>query len=97
MTKRVVGYFENWAQYRQAGGKFMPAQINPDFFTHINFAFGLIGFVTWSVDPSPTRRLLLLLQLKTVITMQPVGRHSLLRRQNLLWPRRPNYRLRRHR
>jgi chitinase len=55
MTKRVVGYFENWAQYRQAGGKFFPAQINPSFFTHINFAFGLIGFVTWSVDPSPTR------------------------------------------
>ena len=55
MTKRVVGYFENWAQYRQAGGKFFPAQINPGFFTHINFAFGLIGFVTWSVDPSPTR------------------------------------------
>ena len=55
MTKRVVGYFENWAQYRQAGGKFFPAQINPSFFTHINFAFGLFGFVTWSVDPTPTR------------------------------------------
>jgi chitinase len=55
MTKRVVGYFENWAQYRQVGGKFFPAQINPSFFTHINFAFGLFGFVTWSVDPTPTR------------------------------------------
>ena len=55
MTKRVVGYFENWAQYRQAGGKFFPAQINPSFFTHINFAFGLFGFVTWSVDQNPAR------------------------------------------
>jgi len=55
MANRMVGYFENWAQYRQAGGKFLPDQINPSLFTHINFAFGLFGFVTWSVDPTETR------------------------------------------
>jgi GH18 family chitinase len=55
MANRIVGYFENWAQYRQSGGKFMPSQINPSLFTHVNFAFGLFGFVTWSVDPTETR------------------------------------------
>ena len=55
MAYKLVGYFENWAQYRQSGGKFFPDQINPTLFTHINFAFGLFGFVTWSVDPNDTR------------------------------------------
>jgi GH18 family chitinase len=55
MAYKLVGYFENWAQYRQAGGKFLPDQIDPTLFTHINFAFGLFGFVTWSVDPTETR------------------------------------------
>jgi chitinase len=55
MSFRTVGYFENWAQYRQAGGKFFPNQINASLFTHINFAFGLFGFVSWSVDPTPSR------------------------------------------
>ena len=55
MAYRTVGYYENWAQYRQAGGKFFPSQINPSLFTHINFAFGLFGFVSWSVDPTPAR------------------------------------------
>jgi GH18 family chitinase len=55
MTAKLVGYFENWAQYRPAGGKCLPEQIDPSLFTHINFAFGLFGFVTWSVDPTPTR------------------------------------------
>ena len=56
MTYRLVGYFENWAQYRPAGnGQFFPAQINPALLTHINFAFALFGFVTWSVDPTGTR------------------------------------------
>ena len=56
MANRLVGYFENWAQYRPAGnGQFFPAQIDPALFTHVNFAFGLVGFVTWSVDPTATR------------------------------------------
>jgi GH18 family chitinase len=55
MAFRTIGYYENWAQYRQAGGKFFPNQINPNLFTHVNFAFGLFGFVSWSVDPTPTR------------------------------------------
>ncbi|WP_242903127.1 glycosyl hydrolase family 18 protein [Actinomadura terrae] len=55
MAYRSVGYFGNWAQYRQGGGKFTPDQIDPSLFTHVNFAFGMIGFVSWSVDPSPTR------------------------------------------
>jgi chitinase len=56
MPNRLVGYFENWAQYRPAGnGQFFPDQIDPILFTHINFAFGLLGFVTWSVDPTANR------------------------------------------
>jgi chitinase len=55
MAYRLVGYFENWAQYRQAGGKFLPNQIDPFLFTHINFAFGIFGFVTRSVDPKNPR------------------------------------------
>ena len=50
---KFVGYYGNWAQYRQGGGKFFPDQIDPSLFTHINFAFGMFGFVSWSVDPSP--------------------------------------------
>jgi chitinase len=56
MTYRLVGYVENWAQYRPAGnGQFFPAQLDPALFTHINFAFALFGFITWSVDPTGTR------------------------------------------
>jgi chitinase len=55
MAYKFVGYFGNWAQYRQAGGKFLPDQIDPSLFTHICFAFAMFGFVSWSVDPSPTR------------------------------------------
>ncbi|MBX9254517.1 phosphatidylinositol-specific phospholipase C domain-containing protein [Desmonostoc muscorum CCALA 125] len=52
---KVVGYFENWSQYRPGGGKFLPEQIDASLFTHINFAFGIFGFVTKSVNPSNPR------------------------------------------
>lgn len=50
--KHIVGYFENWAQYRPHGGKFLPNQINPKQFTDIIYAFAYFGFVDRSVDPS---------------------------------------------
>lgn len=43
---KIVGYFENWSQYRPGGGMFLPEKIDPSLFTHINFAFGIFGFVT---------------------------------------------------
>lgn len=52
---KVVGYFENWSQYRQAGGKFFPAQIDPSLYTHINFAFGIFGYITKGIDPNSPR------------------------------------------
>ena len=55
MAYKFVGYFSNWAQYRQGGGKFSPNQVNASLFTHINFAFVMLGFESWSVDPSPDR------------------------------------------
>ncbi|HAX74555.1 MAG TPA: chitinase [Cyanobacteria bacterium UBA11372] len=56
MAYKLVGYYENWAQYRPEGkGKFLPDQIDPSLLTHINFAFGFFGFITKSVDPKNPR------------------------------------------
>jgi chitinase len=75
VSGRLIGYFENWAQYRPAGGKFLPAQIDPAHFTHINFAFGIFGFITRSVDPQNPR-------LTGDFTVQPVEWND----QTLLYP-----------
>jgi chitinase len=72
---RLIGYFENWAQYRPAGGKFLPDQIDPTHFSHINFAFGIFGFITRSVDPTNPR-------LTGDFTVQPVEWND----QTVLYP-----------
>ena len=55
MAYKFITYFSNWAQYREGGGKFFPEQIDASLFTHINFAFAMFGFESWSVDPTETR------------------------------------------
>jgi len=52
---KIVGYFENWSQYRQGGGQFFPAQIDPSLYTHINFAFGIFGYISKGIDPNNPR------------------------------------------
>jgi chitinase len=46
MTYKLIGYFENWAQWRPGKGKFSPKDIDPLLFTHINYAFAFFGFET---------------------------------------------------
>jgi GH18 family chitinase len=46
MTHKFVGYFENWAQWREEGGSFKPDAIDPGLYTHINFAFADFGFLS---------------------------------------------------
>jgi chitinase len=75
MSGRLIGYFENWAQYRTAGGRFLPDQIDPSHFTHINFAFGIFGFITRSIDPQNPR-------LTGDFTVQPVEWND----QTVLYP-----------
>jgi chitinase len=38
-SKRVVCYYTNWAQYRQAEGKFFPENIDPNLCTHVIYSF----------------------------------------------------------
>lgn len=51
----VIGtYYENWSQYRPAGGgrpQFMPNLIDPTIITDLYYAFAVFGFVTRSIDP----------------------------------------------
>lgn len=41
---KVVGYFENWAQWREGKGKAYPHQMDPSKVTHICYAFGYFNF-----------------------------------------------------
>ena len=41
-SNRVVAYFTDWAQYRAGSCKFTPQNIQPQYFTHINYAFAKI-------------------------------------------------------
>ncbi|AFZ23388.1 chitinase [Cylindrospermum stagnale PCC 7417] len=51
MAYKIVGYYENWAQYSRG---FFPRDIDPSLFTHINFAFGFFGFRSRSLtNPQP--------------------------------------------
>ena len=45
MAYKFVGYFSNWAKYREGEGKFLPDQVDASLFTHINFAFSRLGLV----------------------------------------------------
>ena len=44
--ERIIGYFENWGQWRQGRGRYTPANIDAHLFTHINYAFAVFGFKT---------------------------------------------------
>lgn len=39
---KLVGYYENWAQYRPEDKRLLPNDIDATLLTHINFAFGKI-------------------------------------------------------
>ena len=38
-SKRVLGYYSNWAQWRPAPRKFIPANLDPQLYTHLMYAF----------------------------------------------------------
>lgn len=40
---KMVCYFTNWAQYRDAGGKYLPEDVNASLCTHVMFAFARIS------------------------------------------------------
>ena len=39
---KVIGYYTNWAQYGSGACQFLPEDIDPQLFTHINYAFAKI-------------------------------------------------------
>jgi chitinase len=53
MAYKMVGYFENWAQWRGDGGNFKPDQIDPNLYTHINYAFVDFGFISQAFQERP--------------------------------------------
>lgn len=40
--KKIIGYYTNWAQYRNGGYAFFPENIDATLFTHINYAFAVL-------------------------------------------------------
>lgn len=38
-SKKVVCYYTNWAQYRPAGGKFFPEDVDANLCTHLIYSF----------------------------------------------------------
>lgn len=55
---KIIGYFENWAQWREQRGigwGFKPNQIDPSLYTHINYAFVTFGYISPGVDPNNPR------------------------------------------
>jgi len=49
---RVIGYFPNWAQYRSGSCQYVPEDINPFLYTHINYAFAYIDGSTYELIPT---------------------------------------------
>lgn len=46
--RKVIGYFDSWSQYHLdsidgVSCRFMPENINPKYFTHINYAFAVMN------------------------------------------------------
>jgi chitinase len=38
-----VGYYTNWAQYRPSVGRFLPEDVNASLYTHLCYAFAIVG------------------------------------------------------
>jgi len=47
---KVIGYYTNWAQYRTGACQFLPEDIDPHLFTHINYAFAKLD-ANFTVQP----------------------------------------------
>ena len=43
LSKPLVCYFTNWAQYRTGAGKYTPTNVDPHLCTHLIYAFAVIN------------------------------------------------------
>jgi chitinase len=41
-SKRIIGYYTNWSQYRSGGWAFFPENVNPSLLTNAIFAFATV-------------------------------------------------------